>query len=399
MVCFQVIGNDAAVTAAGASGSFELNVAMPVIARNVLESIRLLSTSTTLLAERCVDGITAEIERMRRYAESSPSVVTPLNRHLGYEAVGLDRQEGTRLRRDDPRDRPRGGVRRAWRAHRGPARRRTRPRGDDALVSMTDRDHVHRQYASEDNLETRSSVWHPTLDGREPSCEALHAITEHGPARVLEVGCGTGAFAARLAAALPDADLVAVDQSARFVELTARRGVDARRADVQDLPFDDESFDAVAALWMLYHVSDLHRGLAELRRVLRPEGRLVAVTNGDEHLADLRSEAGGGPVLTHFSSENGEEALLRHFEDVTRTDLETQAVFPDHAAAVAYLHSSQEEIELAPADVRGAAGLRRPHDGLRRPLRAYDAQLTARRAAGRSPGAGSPAGCRASRRG
>ncbi len=87
MVCFQVIGNDAAVTAAGASGSFELNVAMPVIARNVLESIRLLSTSTALLAERCVDGITADAQRMRHYAESSPSVVTPLNHHIGYEAA------------------------------------------------------------------------------------------------------------------------------------------------------------------------------------------------------------------------------------------------------------------------------------------------------------------------
>jgi len=87
MVCFQVIGNDAAVTAAGASGSFELNVAMPVIARNVLESVRLLAAASRLLAERCVDGITANAERMRQYAESSPSVVTPLNKYVGYEAA------------------------------------------------------------------------------------------------------------------------------------------------------------------------------------------------------------------------------------------------------------------------------------------------------------------------
>jgi fumarate hydratase class II len=85
MVCAQVIGNDAAVTVAGASGSFELNVMMPVLARNLLESIRLLSTSTRLLADRCVAGITANVERMRTYAESSPSVVTPLNRYIGYE--------------------------------------------------------------------------------------------------------------------------------------------------------------------------------------------------------------------------------------------------------------------------------------------------------------------------
>ncbi len=85
MVCAQVIGNDAAVTVAGASGNFELNVMMPVLARNLLESIRLLSTSSRLLADRCIDGITANVERMRTYAESSPSVVTPLNKYIGYE--------------------------------------------------------------------------------------------------------------------------------------------------------------------------------------------------------------------------------------------------------------------------------------------------------------------------
>jgi len=87
MVCFQVLGNDAAVAAAGASGSFELNVAMPVMARNVLESVRLLANASRLLATRCVDGITADADRMRRYAESSPSVVTPLNKYIGYEAA------------------------------------------------------------------------------------------------------------------------------------------------------------------------------------------------------------------------------------------------------------------------------------------------------------------------
>jgi fumarate hydratase class II len=85
MVCAQVIGNDTTVTVAGASGNFELNVMMPVLARNLLESIRLLSTSSRLLADRCVDGITANAERMRTYAESSPSVVTPLNKYIGYE--------------------------------------------------------------------------------------------------------------------------------------------------------------------------------------------------------------------------------------------------------------------------------------------------------------------------
>jgi fumarate hydratase class II len=85
MVCAQVIGNDVAVTTAGASGVFELNVMMPVMARNVLESIRLLANVSRVLAERCVDGITANAATMRGYAESSPSIVTPLNAFIGYE--------------------------------------------------------------------------------------------------------------------------------------------------------------------------------------------------------------------------------------------------------------------------------------------------------------------------
>jgi fumarate hydratase class II len=84
-VVAQVVGNDAAVAFAGAAGSFELNVMLPVIGRNLLQSVRLLASVTRLLADRCVSGITADVERCRAYAESSPSIVTPLNRFLGYE--------------------------------------------------------------------------------------------------------------------------------------------------------------------------------------------------------------------------------------------------------------------------------------------------------------------------
>jgi fumarate hydratase class II len=86
-VCAQVIGDDAAVAFSGAAGNFELNVMMPVIGQNLLDSIRLLSSASRLLADRCVDGIVADVERMRRFAESSPSIVTALNRFLGYEAA------------------------------------------------------------------------------------------------------------------------------------------------------------------------------------------------------------------------------------------------------------------------------------------------------------------------
>ncbi|PYG00650.1 fumarase, class II [Georgenia satyanarayanai] len=87
MVSAQVIGNDATIAFAGASGSFELNVMLPVIARNLLESITLLAGASVALATRTVDGITANVERARALAESSPSIVTPLNRVIGYEAA------------------------------------------------------------------------------------------------------------------------------------------------------------------------------------------------------------------------------------------------------------------------------------------------------------------------
>jgi fumarate hydratase class II len=84
-VVAQVIGNDAAVAFAGAAGNFELNVMLPVMARNVLESIRLLANVSRLFADRCVDGIVANEEHCRFLAESSPSIVTPLNKYIGYE--------------------------------------------------------------------------------------------------------------------------------------------------------------------------------------------------------------------------------------------------------------------------------------------------------------------------
>jgi fumarate hydratase class II len=86
-VCARVIGNDATIAWAGASGAFELNVAIPVMANALLESIRLLANSTRLLADTTIDGLEANLERARSLAESSPSIVTPLNRVIGYEAA------------------------------------------------------------------------------------------------------------------------------------------------------------------------------------------------------------------------------------------------------------------------------------------------------------------------
>ena len=214
---------------------------------------------------------------------------------------------------------------------------------------------VERQYATESNLETRESVWRPGPSGVDPVDVVLAAVRHSLPgdramADVLEVGCGTGVLAARLVEELPGVALMAVDQSQRFVELTRERGVTAQLQDIEHLLAPDASYDVVLALWMLYHVRDLDRGLAEVRRVLRPGGTFVAVTNGDEHIATLRREAGGAAMRTTFSRENGEASLRRHFEVVTRQDVETRAVFPDRDAALAYLDSSNEGVEWAPPE-------------------------------------------------
>ncbi|HMS74333.1 class II fumarate hydratase [Gordonia sp. (in: high G+C Gram-positive bacteria)] len=84
-VAAQVIGNDAAVTWGGGNGAFELNVYIPMMARNVLESIKLLANVSRLFADRCISGLVANEDRLRTLAESSPSIVTPLNSAIGYE--------------------------------------------------------------------------------------------------------------------------------------------------------------------------------------------------------------------------------------------------------------------------------------------------------------------------
>ena len=98
-VVAQVVGNDATVAFAGSAGSFELNVMLPVIARNLLESIELLGAVARAFADKCVAGIEADVERCKAYAESSPSVGTSLNPYIGYERAAEVIKESTRTGR------------------------------------------------------------------------------------------------------------------------------------------------------------------------------------------------------------------------------------------------------------------------------------------------------------
>ena len=92
-VCAQIIGNDATIAFAGTQGDFELNVMLPVMSRNLLESIRLLAAAIRMLADRCVAGLAANEEVVLAYAEGSPSIVTPLNRFLGYDEAAAVAKE------------------------------------------------------------------------------------------------------------------------------------------------------------------------------------------------------------------------------------------------------------------------------------------------------------------
>ena len=95
-VAAQVVGNDTTVAWSGAAGAFELNVYIPVMARNVLESIRLLANVSRLFADRCITGLVANVEHLRTLAESSPSIVTPLNSAIGYEEAAAVAKEALR---------------------------------------------------------------------------------------------------------------------------------------------------------------------------------------------------------------------------------------------------------------------------------------------------------------
>lgn len=196
---------------------------------------------------------------------------------------------------------------------------------------------VSAEYASEARLAARKAA-HALGEGPDARDVVFAAVAEVSPQRVLEVGCGEGELSERMQRDL-GAEVVAIDQSERMVELTRARGVDARVGDVQKLEYEDAAFDAALAAWMLFHAADLDRALRELARVLRPGGRLVAATNGPDHLRELYDLLDREPFESTFSAANGEAALRRHFESVERRDAHGWLVFPDIRAAQVYVDS------------------------------------------------------------
>ena len=178
---------------------------------------------------------------------------------------------------------------------------------------------VREQYATPNNLRSRKSAY-ANSEGDDPRQFAFDAIAAQLPRHVLEVGGGEGELAERVLKEL-GAEVIGIDQSEAMVEIQRGKGIDARVGDATRLPFADGEFDLAIAAWMLYHVPDLDRTVAELARVLRPGGVLVAVTNALDHLIEL-SELARRNAMDDFTfrSDTGDEILRRHFAAVERRD-------------------------------------------------------------------------------
>ena len=213
------------------------------------------------------------------------------------------------------------------------------------MDSLNDPELVREAYADEKRYAARMAK-QETATGPDPYDVVFAAVAEGRPRDVLEVGCGRGELAERMSREL-SAHVIAVDQSARMVELTAARGVEAIVGDVVRLPFGDESFDCAVAAWMLYHASDLDLALDELRRVLRPQGRLVAATSSERNLAEVWELVGEiGAPGGGFTVERAGDVLRRHFAHVEQRDVSGTVTFHDREAAYEYLAATRSA-ELA----------------------------------------------------
>jgi SAM-dependent methyltransferase len=227
----------------------------------------------------------------------------------------------------------------------------------EAIVGRGQRAH----YASTDNLEKRQALFTYRDPTRSVGSPPFHRVGWGGSERVLDVGSGNGQWARTLRDRFKLDSIVSLDLSMGMLAGAANLGSGGRlvNADVQALPLASGTFDVVLALWMLYHVADLGRGLSEIRRVLGPGGCLLAATNSnfpnrsDEAFAEALAEVTGRPPSTAwlpglgFSAENGAEILGSAFDRVESHPVVGALAVPEPDPVIAAMLSVRDVVEAS----------------------------------------------------
>lgn len=228
-------------------------------------------------------------------------------------------------------------------------------------------DAIKTQYKTSKHLNTRISIHEKYSTNRQPFGDWIISHYEIAPgARVLELGCGTGDMWKHNLHLLRGSELILSDFSSGMLE-AARQNVQAetvafRQVDIQNIPYPDSSFDVVIANMMLYHVPDLHKGLSEVRRVLKPGGAFYCATYGIHGIMEyitelLRDMNVTGQIGTSFTLQNGGDSLRQHFDHVQRLDREDGLAITDVGDFADYIYSlsSLSNIETIPRNAVLAA--------------------------------------------
>jgi SAM-dependent methyltransferase len=221
--------------------------------------------------------------------------------------------------------------------------------------------YVAREYASLERLAMRRldrTGW-LRFGGDDALFVLLRAVAELRPQRVLDAACGDGWVTSMISAP----EVIGIDLSPTAVEAARSRGLDARVADVQKLPFADGSFDVVLCNYALDHVRNRRKAIAELARVVRPGGRFLGVYNGPDHLSELWA-AVGRSVGSEFDCATGPDQLAASFERVECRTAHGSVAWLTRSDLQAYLDAYSEIVGALEAPAEPYPFLARRRNGV-----------------------------------
>lgn len=208
---------------------------------------------------------------------------------------------------------------------------------------------IATQYKTSKKLNIRISIHDKYSTNKQPFSDWILSHYHILPGyEILELGCGTGSMWSDKLQLLRGAHLILTDFSEGMVSAAkgniSSENVDFQLVDIQNIPYPDNSFDMVIANMMLYHVPDLHRGLSEVRRVLKPGGKFYCATYGIhgifQYVTELLKDMGvSGHISDSFTLQNGESLLSRHFKTVHRLDREDSLAITNIDDFVEYIYS------------------------------------------------------------